>query len=411
MMNNKILVFAGTYEGRKLCEYLSQKDVKLSACVATDYGKDMLSNVKNIHIYSERLNEAAIEDLLQQKGFNIVIDATHPYAKEVSQNIQSACTKAKTEYIRLLRDEYKSSDIDAVSDTMSAVEYLKNTVGNVLITTGSKELSMYCSIPDYRDRLFVRVLPSPEILEQCNQLGFKGKHLIGMQGPFSHDLNVAMLKQFNCSYLVTKNTGRAGGFDEKLSAAQETGTKILLIDRPLKETGYSLDEVIDLIEKRYGPDERTSNVSPKKEYFPLFVSSKGKSALVVGGGKIATRRMLTLFKFNYGITVVSPTITKEIEILVRNNEITYIEREFAEKDIDGYDLVVAATNDRRVNQLVGKLSKDFGIYVSVADVKEECTFYFPAVITQTDMVVGITSEGKSHKLVKEATNKIKGVLS
>lgn len=245
-MNNKILVFAGTYEARKLCEYLSQKNVKLSACVATDYGKDMLSNIKNIQIYSQRLNEAAIEELLQQNGFNIVIDATHPYAKEATQNIQSACTKVKTEYIRLLRDEYKSSNIDTVSDIMSAVEYLKNTIGNVLITTGSKELSMYCSIPKYRDRLFARVLPSPQILEQCNLLGFKGRHLIGMQGPFSHDLNVAMLKQLNCSYIVTKNTGRAGGFDQKLTAAQETGSKILLIDRPLKEIGYSLNEVIDL---------------------------------------------------------------------------------------------------------------------------------------------------------------------
>lgn len=409
-MNNKILVFAGTYEGRKLCEYLNQKDVKLSACVPTDYAKDLLWKVKNIQIYSEQLNGAAIEDLLQQKGFNIVIDATHPYAKEVAQNIQSACNKAKTEYIRLLRDEYQSSDIDTVHDIMSAVEYLKNTVGNVLITTGSKKLSMYCSILDYRNRLFVRVLPSPEILEQCNQLGFKGRHLIGMQGPFSHDLNVAMLKQLNCSYLVTKNTKKVGDFDEKLSAAQETGTKILLIDRSPKEIGYSLNEVIDLIEKRYGFDERKVNVTLKKEYFPLFVSSKGKSALVVGGGKIATRRILTLLKFKYEITVVSPTITKEIEVLTRNNEIAYIEREFAEKDIEGYSLVVAATNDRRVNQLVGRLAKKFGIYVSVADVKEECTFYFPAVITQTDMVIGITSEGKSHKLVKEAKKKIEGVL-
>ena len=132
--------------------------------------------------------------------------------------------------------------------------------------------------------------------------------------------------------------------------------------------------------------------------------------MVVGGGKIATRRILTLLKFKYEITVVSPTITKEIEILTRNNEIAYIEREFAEKDMEGYSLVVAATNDRRVNQLVGRLAKKFGIYVSVADVKEECTFYFPAVITQTDMVIGITSEGKSHKLVKEAKKKIEGVL-
>ena len=249
-MNNKILVFAGTYEGRKLCEYLNQKDVKLSACVPTDYAKDLLWKVKNILIYSEQLNGAAIEDLLQQKGFNIVIDATHPYAKEVAQNIQSACNKAKTEYIRLLRDEYQSSDIDTVHDIMSAVEYLKNTVGNVLITTGSKKLSMYCSIPDYRNRLFVRVLPSPEILEQCNQLGFKGRHLIGMQGPFSHDLNVAMLKQLNCSYLVTKNTKKVGDFDEKLSAAQETGTKILLIKKGQCNTKKRILPLICILQRK-----------------------------------------------------------------------------------------------------------------------------------------------------------------
>ncbi|GAE90129.1 precorrin-2 dehydrogenase/sirohydrochlorin ferrochelatase family protein [Acetivibrio straminisolvens] len=148
-----------------------------------------------------------------------------------------------------------------------------------------------------------------------------------------------------------------------------------------------------------------------KEYFPLFISSKGKKALVIGGGKIATRRISTLLNFEFDIIVVSPSTTKEIRQLADDGLITYIQREFLDGDLEDKFLVVAATDKREVNKYIGDRAKELGAYVSVADVKEECNFYFPAVITKDEVVVGVTSGGKSHKTVKDISDAIRKVLN
>ena len=95
-------------------------------------------------------------------------------------------------------------------------------------------------IPDYQERLFARVLSIPSVISSCAELGIEGKHLIGMQGPFSTEINEAMLRQFQCSYLVTKDTGLAGGFPEKMEACQRCGVTPVIIGRPLQEEGLSL---------------------------------------------------------------------------------------------------------------------------------------------------------------------------
>ena len=97
---------------------------------------------------------------------------------------------------------------------------MEGTEGNVLLTTGSKELKVFTEIPSYRDRLYARVLSLPSVVETCSEYGFEGKHLIAMQGPFSREMNEAMLRQYQCSYLVTKDSGKAGGFEEKIQAAE-----------------------------------------------------------------------------------------------------------------------------------------------------------------------------------------------
>jgi precorrin-2 dehydrogenase/sirohydrochlorin ferrochelatase/precorrin-6A/cobalt-precorrin-6A reductase len=402
---NNILIFAGTYEGRKLCEYLSENNINISVCVATEYGKDILSNMK---VYSKRLDENEMIDFIKGNKFDLIIDATHPYATEVTKNIKAACEKTNVQYIRLLREENKYTDMISFSDTNSAVEFLKNTVGNILVTTGSKELSLFCKIPDFERRVFARVLPSLDVLEECNQMGIKGRNLICMQGPFSHSMNVAMLKQFDCQYLVTKNTGSVGGLDKKISACLETNTKVIVIDRPTQEVGYSFSEVIEIIKNKYKLNLEFKNAN--KEFFPLFISAKNKNILVVGGGKIATRRIIALVKFDFNITVVAPQATAEIMALSENNKLIYIKREFIKEDLDNKYMVITATNDRNLNYNIGRISKEKEILVNVADKKEECDFYFPAIMIEDEVVVGITSGGKSHKLVKDISNIIRAVL-
>ncbi len=111
-----------------------------------------------------------------------------------------------------------------------------------MLTTGSKELSKFTVIPDYQERLYARVLSIPSVISSCAELGIEGKHLIGMQGPFSTEINEAMLRQYDCSYLVTKDTGKAGGFPEKMEACQRCDVTPVIIGRPLQEEGLSVAE-------------------------------------------------------------------------------------------------------------------------------------------------------------------------
>ena len=89
--------------------------------------------------------------------------------------------------------------------------YLAGTEGKILVTTGSKELAKFAELPDYKNRVYARVLPLPGVIASCAELGFDAAHTIGMQGPFSMDMNVAMLQSFHAEWMVTKESGRNGG--------------------------------------------------------------------------------------------------------------------------------------------------------------------------------------------------------
>ena len=95
-----------------------------------------------------------------------------------------------------------------VDSVKQAIEYLNNTKGNIFISTGSKELGLYAELDDYQERCYARVLSVWESVKKSMDLGFDGKHLIAMQGPFSKELNVAMLRQTEADYFVTKESGK-----------------------------------------------------------------------------------------------------------------------------------------------------------------------------------------------------------
>ena len=235
---DKILLFAGTTEGRNLAEFLEKNQIPTEVCVATQYGETLLEEGKYLHVHAGRLDETEMEQQIQKKQITLVIDATHPYAVIVSQNIRRACSRTGTEYIRLARKETDASwkqemeDVTEVASVAEAAAFLATKEGRIFAATGSKELSAYQVIPDYQNRVVARVLSTPEAVSECAMLGFSGKNLICMQGPFTEDLNVAMLRQAQASWMVTKESGKAGGFLEKLRAAKKAGAKLVVIKRP-----------------------------------------------------------------------------------------------------------------------------------------------------------------------------------
>lgn len=249
----KAIVFAGTTEGYALCEFLAENRVSVYACAATEYGGSLLQENEFLHVSAGRLKTEDMEELFRKENPEIVLDATHPYAAEVTKNIRTACESAGVLYQRILRPEgEKNSEAIYVESTEEAAAFLSGTEGNIFLTTGSKELTKFTGIPDYKERLFARVLSIPSVIRSCAELGIEGKHLIGMQGPFSAEINEAMLRQFQCSYLVTKDTGLAGGFPEKMEACQRCGVTPVIIGRPLKEEGLSLQDARVFLSKMFG---------------------------------------------------------------------------------------------------------------------------------------------------------------
>ena len=249
----KAIVFAGTTEGYALCEFLAENRVSVYACAATEYGGSLLQENEFLHVSAGRLKTEDMEELFRKENPEIVLDATHPYAAEVTKNIRTACESAGVLYQRILRPEgEKNSEAIYVESTEEAAAFLSGTEGNIFLTTGSKELAKFTGIPDYKERLFARVLSVPSVIRSCAELGIEGKHLIGMQGPFSAEINEAMLRQFQCSYLVTKDTGLAGGFPEKMEACQRCGVTPVIIGRPLKEEGLSLQDARVFLSKMFG---------------------------------------------------------------------------------------------------------------------------------------------------------------
>jgi len=287
----KIWIFGGTTEGRLLAEYCSREKIEAWVSVASEYGEELLQeelmesgnagnpdlnhntkesgqcadkeicfakkSLKNVQASSVikvlrgRMDRYQMEEFIRNQGIHLVIDATHPHARLVSEEIQEACGRTGVRLERCLRaegEQKKARDWVEVDSIQEAVSFLSSVSGVIFATTGSKELEALCQIPDYQKRVYARVLPTSNVLKKCEKLGITGSHLIAMQGPFSTEMNTLFLRQTKAEWLLTKDSGRAGGFQEKVEAARENGTRVVVIRRP-EEDGISLEEAMEVLKK------------------------------------------------------------------------------------------------------------------------------------------------------------------
>lgn len=396
----KLVIFSGTSEGHTLCRFVSGCGGRADVYVATDYGAVVMEPLSGITVHEGRLDADAMAAVLDAD--TLLVDATHPYAALVSDNLRMACAQTGAQYERLLRPQLDSEGVVTVPDTAAAVCWLNAHPGRALLTTGSKELAAFAAVEGYRERLVVRVLPSAAVLEQCASLGFTGAQMIAMQGPFSHGMNTALLRQTRVDILVTKDTGKAGGFAEKLSAAREVGATVVVIARPCSEDGRTLEEMQDFLTARFGWAQPMPEQAEQTPRFPLFVSLAGKKCVVFGAGRIAARRVEVLRRFGAAVTVVALDSPAGIAI----NHV----RDYEKSDLSGAFLAVAATNDRDVNHRIAKDCEVFHIPCSVADCAAESTFFFPAVCEGGGLTAGVVSDGTAHGKTAVAAKRIRAVL-
>ena len=253
----QILVFGGTSEGRKLVEWLNARGTcKVVACTATEYGSSLLPKGERVQAVRGPLSAAQKHELMESHDFACIVDATHPFAQHISASINELARAYNKDVVRIVRESQEDQPADdwtVVPSAREAARHLATTQGNVLLTTGSKELSVFTeALPHFEQRLYVRVLPVPKSVARVLELGVPVDHVIAMQGPFSTRLNAALLREVDARYLVTKQSGPAGGFEQKAQAARECNVELVVISRPKTSDGLLLEQAKRHLEERYG---------------------------------------------------------------------------------------------------------------------------------------------------------------
>ena len=237
----EILLFGGPSEGRKLAELCRELDISTLVCVATDYGEALLDEGGSLRVRTGRLNKDGMAALIREEAPRLVLDATHPYADIVSETIVAACSECGAKYGRVRREAAVHEGLTEFSNVDELADHLDKTPGVVFSSLGTKEAAALSRVSGAADRIWIRVLPSIDGLKICLDAGFPAKHIICMQGPFSADLNEAMFRACKAEILLTKYTGSAGGFPEKLEAAKRCNMKAFVIKRPADTPGESLE--------------------------------------------------------------------------------------------------------------------------------------------------------------------------
>lgn len=251
-IKGRIALFAGTSEGRETAEIYARSPAAenfMDVYVTTDYGAAALPKDERIRIHVGCFLREAMLQSFRREPPVLVVDATHPYASHITETLTAVCAQLSLPYLRIQREmssvlpEDAGESIRLFSDFAALVDFLRDTEGSILITSGAKELSAFAALPDFSKRCFLRALPTATVLQTAGELGLPGSHLFLMQGPFSREMNLALLQHCNARFLVSKFSGPRGGFGEKREAAEAAGVTLLLVGRPEESPLPPLGEI------------------------------------------------------------------------------------------------------------------------------------------------------------------------
>lgn len=258
----KIWIIGGTKDSRDILdEILKMGGNNIIVSTATEYGGKLLEGVaknENVQVISERLNVLQIESMILEKNIDLIIDASHPYAQNISNIVISMVNYLnekvvfgkKVKYVRFERKmiDYGNENVFQFQNLREVVVFLRQFENkNVLSTLGSNTLAEMKEI-DEKNNLFIRILPTTSSIQKAEELGYLPKNIIAMQGPFSKNMNVVMLQDLKIDYLITKESGETGGELQKIEACRECGVTILAIKRPVLDYGTVFNTIEELRE-------------------------------------------------------------------------------------------------------------------------------------------------------------------
>lgn len=243
-----IWVIGGTKDSRDFLEKYVKINNDIIVSTSTEYGVKLIENL-NVKTSSRKMDKTEMIEFISKNNITKIIDTSHPYAFIVSQNAMDVAEEKNIEYFRFEREEVNilPKKYSKFEDIESLISYIENLEGNILVTLGSNNVPFFKDLKNL-ENIYFRILSKWDMVKKCQDNNILPKNIIAMQGPFTEEMNSAMLTQYNIKYLLTKKAGATGGEKEKINACDKNDVEIIYLEK--KEMEYrncyrNIDELIE----------------------------------------------------------------------------------------------------------------------------------------------------------------------
>ena len=255
-------LIVGTSEGKNIISLLNEFTDNIFISTATAYGGDILKEYKYKKLNSIPLDTLGLKKMLLEQGVSVLVDASHPYAVEITKNCKRVCEDLQIKYLRYERpsiiDKYLNcekfisvSSYEDLEEKLNGIKELSGRENVILNTTGSRNIDKLMS-STITNRIVHRVLPSREVIKYCFDLGVKVEDIIAIKGPITFELNLGFIRQYNAKGIILKDSGKQGGTEEKIKAALQEKIYIFVLERKKEQFEnifYSEKQLVDYIRK------------------------------------------------------------------------------------------------------------------------------------------------------------------
>ena len=227
----RILLLGGTKDSTNIIEHIKEThDYHILTTTTTEYGAKLAMDAGSDEVIARPLPKDEIIEIIKRENFDVLIDATHPFAKHITQTSASIANELEMPYIRFERPATNLENMDTSHIAGKLIES-KFSQGNVLHFAGANTMEDILKHVDV-GRFYPRILKVESSIEKCEKLGVDPSHIIAMKGAASLEENLELIEKYDAGVMITKESGDVGGVIEKIQAANEKDVAVVMIQRP-----------------------------------------------------------------------------------------------------------------------------------------------------------------------------------
>jgi len=244
-------LIGGTSESVQLAQAIASLGLPCIVSVTTATAQALYLQTPSLQVWVGRMDTSKIERFLQEQQIVAILDASHPYAVEISQQAYAIASVRQIPYLRFERlaldTQTENTQIIVLDsfETLLAGNYLHQQ--RVLLTVGSKVLPLFRNWQQL-STLYARIIPAVNSLEVAISAGFSSERIIAVRPPISPELEKALWRQWNISLVITKASGVAGGEDIKRTVAAQLSIPLIIISRPAVDYPQQTSDLSEALE-------------------------------------------------------------------------------------------------------------------------------------------------------------------